>query len=296
VKLAHRVTVLTTMAIAVLAAAGTASAAAGAAPPGNAGRNAARPVTVSATIPVGQGPNQAAVDPRTGAIYVTNFQDNTVSVISGRTNTVVATIAMGPGVSALQDGVNPRTSRLYVINEDNAMPVINTRTNAVITTADLADSEPGGIAVNPRTNKIYVTEPGLGLVAVISGRTDTVQASIPLSGTLGVAVNPRTNKIYITNDNFPGESFSVIDGRTNAVTATIPLDGEAFGVAVNPRTNAIYITSLDLNVVWAISGRTNAILATVPVGDEPLGVAVNPRTNTIYVTNAGDNTVSVLRS
>jgi YVTN family beta-propeller protein len=217
-------------------------------------------------------------------------------VISERANTVVATIAMGQGVSALQDAVNPRTSKLYVINEDNAMPVINVRTSAVITTVDLSDSEPGGIAVNPRTNRIYVTEPGLGLVGVISGRTDSVVASIPLDGTAAVAVNPRTDRIYVTNDNFPGESFSVIDGRTNTVTATIPLDGESEGVAANPRTNTIYITGLDVNVVWAISGRTNAILATVPVGSEPLGVAVNPKTNTIYVTNASSNTVSVLRS
>src|SRR5262249_52732578 len=120
--------------------------------------------TVTATIPVGSTPIGIAADPRTNRIYVSNLNDNTVSVINGQTNTVVATIDMGSGVSALQDAVNPRINKVYVINEDNAMPVISGRTNAVVATVDLSDSEPGGIAVNPKTNTIYVTEPGLGTI------------------------------------------------------------------------------------------------------------------------------------
>jgi YVTN family beta-propeller protein len=123
--------------------------------------------TVTATIPVGTSPIGVAADPRTSRIYVSNSADNTISVISGQTNTVVAAIAMGPGVFALQDAVNPRTSKLYVINEDSVMPVINVRTDAVITTVDLSGSEPGGIAVNPKTNTIYVTNAGDNTVSVL---------------------------------------------------------------------------------------------------------------------------------
>jgi DNA-binding beta-propeller fold protein YncE len=38
--------------------------------------------TVTSTIGVGQGPSAVAVSPRTGKIYVTNFIDETVSVLS----------------------------------------------------------------------------------------------------------------------------------------------------------------------------------------------------------------------
>lgn len=39
--------------------------------------------TVTATIPVGAAPGAVATNPLTNTAYVTNFGDNTVSVISG---------------------------------------------------------------------------------------------------------------------------------------------------------------------------------------------------------------------
>ena len=66
-------------------------------------RDAARAVkgciTVTATIPVGSSPGGVAADPKTNTIYVADFLDNTVSVISGRTDTVTATIPVGAGRS-----------------------------------------------------------------------------------------------------------------------------------------------------------------------------------------------------
>src|SRR6266581_4240266 len=116
-------------------------------------------------------------------------EGRTVSVISGRTNTVVATIPDGQG--------------------------------------------PFGVAVNPKTNTIYVTNPPSETVTVISGQTNTVVATIPVAGGLpsGVAVNPKTNTIYVAN---AGGMVSVISGQTNTVVATIPLAG-AFWDAVNPK-------------------------------------------------------------
>jgi len=52
-------------------------------------------IKVTATIAVGARPAGVATDPKTDTIYVTNIFSGTVSVISGRTNTVVATIAVG---------------------------------------------------------------------------------------------------------------------------------------------------------------------------------------------------------
>jgi YVTN family beta-propeller protein len=50
---------------------------------------------VTATIPVGQAPTCAAYDSYKGEVFVSNGQDNTVSVISDSTNTVTATIPVG---------------------------------------------------------------------------------------------------------------------------------------------------------------------------------------------------------
>jgi YVTN family beta-propeller protein len=96
-------------------------------------------------------------------------------------------------------------------------------------------------------------------VSVISGKTNTVTATIPVDvGPFGVGVNPLRNTTYVTNFG----DLSV---------------GTSFG-----------------NTVSVISGKTNTVTATIPVGAAPGGVATNPLTNTAYVTNFGDNTVSVI--
>src|SRR5580704_1041818 len=66
-------------------------------------------VRVSATIPVGGSPTWVAANPNTGSVYVAN-NDGTLSVISGRTNTVTATIPTG-GLTGV--AVDPETNTIY---------------------------------------------------------------------------------------------------------------------------------------------------------------------------------------
>ncbi len=69
---------------------------------------------MTATVGVGRSPFGIAVDERTRAVYVTNISDDTVSVISGRTNTVAATIPVGSKPRGV--GVNTLTRTAYVSN------------------------------------------------------------------------------------------------------------------------------------------------------------------------------------
>jgi YVTN family beta-propeller protein len=83
-------------------------------------------------------------------------------------------------------------------------------------------------------------------VSVISGRTNTVVAAIPV-GALPqqVAANPKTRAVYVANEGSgTGASVSVIEGRTGTVTATIAV-GAAFGVAADPKTDTAYVSGGD---------------------------------------------------
>ena len=79
--------------------------------------------------------------------YVSNYVDNTVSVIDTATNTVVATIAVGQtpiGVTITPDG-----TRTYVANEfSNTVSVIDTATNTVVATIPVG-SLPLWVAITP---------------------------------------------------------------------------------------------------------------------------------------------------
>jgi YVTN family beta-propeller protein len=63
---------------------------------------------VSATISVGNGPVGVAFTPDGSKAYVANQFDNTVSVIAAASNTVVATINVGPSPIAFGIFILPR--------------------------------------------------------------------------------------------------------------------------------------------------------------------------------------------
>src|SRR3989442_10811946 len=48
-----------------------------------------------ATVPVGSNPSSIAFDSSKGQVFVANYNDSTVSVISDATNTIVATVTVG---------------------------------------------------------------------------------------------------------------------------------------------------------------------------------------------------------
>jgi YVTN family beta-propeller protein len=79
------------------------------------------------TISVGKSPDFIAFDSANGNLYVTNFNDNTVSVISGQTNKVIG--------NPIPVGVNPLGIAFDSANGSGAandVSVISGSTNTVI--------------------------------------------------------------------------------------------------------------------------------------------------------------------
>jgi len=70
---------------------------------------------VLTNISVGQLPQGIAVYPKTRAVYVANEGDGTVSVINGRTDTVMATIPVGAAFGIAADA---KTDTAYVSGVD----------------------------------------------------------------------------------------------------------------------------------------------------------------------------------
>src|SRR5438045_6816512 len=61
-------------------------------------------------------------------------------------------------------------------------------------------NNPEGVAVNPLTNRAYVTNISDNDVSVIDGVGNAVIATVNVgNGPFDVAVNPTTNRIYATN-------------------------------------------------------------------------------------------------
>ena len=87
-------------------------------------------------------------------VYVTNFLDNTVSVIDSGSNTVVATIVVGG--SPLGIAITPDGTRAYVTTGTNTVSAIDTGTNIVVATIPVG-SIPQMVAITPDGTRAYVT-------------------------------------------------------------------------------------------------------------------------------------------
>jgi YVTN family beta-propeller protein len=246
---------------------------------------------VTATIGLSAGLDGVAVDPSTHAVYVSNIDSGTMSVIDGTTDTVTATIGVGDGPTGV--GVDPSTHTVYVANQfSNSVSVIDEATNTVTATIGVG-LIPSGVGVDPSTHTVYVTDAHGNSVSVIDGATNALTATIGVgAGPVGVGVDPSTHTVYVANES--SGTVSVIDGATNAVTATIGVSTSPVWVGVDPSTHAVYIGNYNNNNVSVIDGTTNTVTATIGVGSAVQGVGVDPSTHAIYAANSNSGTVSVI--
>jgi len=258
-----------------------------------ASRTGSGPATIG-TLPrvlVGSAPQGEAFDPATRTVYVANAGDNTVSVVSARTCNAVHTSACGRTPATVTVGTNPSgvaiddaTHTVYVTDAfSNKVSVINAATCNAVTTSGCGQTPrtvatgrgPVGIAIDPATDTLYVTNNGSGV-------------------------------------NGGGNTVSVIDGGIcNAVNtsgcgqtpATVTVGRGPFDAAFDAPSKTVYVTNPFGGSVSMINARTchagdtsgcGQKPPTVTFGSSPFPVAVDHRTNTVYVGNNGDGTVSVI--
>jgi len=237
-----------------------------------------------ATVRVGPNPQFLAVDEKMHTVYVANSGSDTVSVIDTRVCyarhtggcKVVATVRAGTQPFTL--AVNDATGTLYVADLGagtvsvldastcNATDVSGCgRRPATIRVGDF----PGGIALDSRTNTVYVTGQVTDDVWVIDGKSCNARhaggcARPPArvaagAGARGIALNEKTDTVYVANT--AAGTVSVIDGST---------------------CNA------------SVSSGCRQAAPQAPVGISPRRVVVDEVTNTVYVTNAGSDSVTML--
>jgi gliding motility-associated-like protein len=255
--------------------------------------------------------------------------------VNATTNTVVNTIQVGGGPSALS--VSPDGSRLYVVNTESAsVSVINTATDQVITTIPVG-SYPYGIVVSPDGKTVYVTDQASNAISVIDAATNTVNSTITLSeyAPWGISISPDGAELfvadYLSNSlsiiktssgavktvevgttpigvsmsskanlvyvaNFGAGTVSVVNVQTATAVATIPVGASPTGATISPDGTRVYITNTGSNTVSVINTATNQVIATIPVGAEPEGISVSPDGSLVYVMNTNDNTMSVINT
>ncbi len=188
--------------------------------------------SVVATVAVGSDPNGIAYDAAKGELFVTNagrnpsdisaanFNTGVVSVISDATNTVVATVPVGPFPQGIAyDSIK---GELFVTNGGK------TATSSSPATA--------------------------GSVSVISDKTNTVIATAKLPNAGEAAYDSGKNELFVVTGST--NSVSIISDTTNSVTGTKAAGSSPYALAYDPAQNEIFVTNTDASTVTIISDAT----------------------------------------
>ena len=115
---------------------------------------------VVANVPVGNAPFGVTYDSAKGEIFVTNVNDDTVSVISDNSNTVIATVPVGENPQGL--AYDSGKSEIFVANlasnqaASGVLSVITDSNNTVVATVPVGDA-PEGVTYDSSKSAIFVT-------------------------------------------------------------------------------------------------------------------------------------------
>ncbi|BBX04840.1 hypothetical protein BST36_08775 [Mycolicibacterium moriokaense] len=251
------------------------------------------------TIDVGDTPFGVAVSPDSNTVYVTNSEDDTVSVIDAATNTVTATI--GVGDQPLGIVVTPDGATVYVANASGeTVSVIDTASNTVTATVDIGASAVQ-MAVSADGTRVYVSNASEDSVTVIDTATNTVVATfITGDNPAGLAVSSDGSTLYVAN-NFVG-TVSVIDTVTGSTIDVIDVGDVPISLALSPDGTRLYVTDDELpgDTVSVIDTATNEVIAVIEGANNPMGLAFSPDGTYLYVagfnTDLGINEVAVVNT
>jgi YVTN family beta-propeller protein len=236
---------------------------------------------VLATLTVGSHPYSIAADSAAGKIYITRTYSDELMVIDAATNQVTSIKAGSPDLIAVAQD----THTVYLLGyEGGNLAILNAATRGFIHTsvgmhawgialneatgavyvarpgnAEVIMIESGGsnqksiptgripcfVAVNARTNTIYVANYADNSVTAIDGAKGRPVATVPVGKRPeALAIDTEHNRVYVANT--LGNSVTVIDGATNRVVAILDAGKAPYALALNPRASKLHVANLNI--------------------------------------------------
>jgi YVTN family beta-propeller protein len=251
--------------------------------------------SVVKTIPVGDNPDSVGVNSTTNKAYVTNFNENTVSVIAGGTDSVIKTVSVGN--APLGVGINAITNKIYVCSRNSdAVFVIDGSSDTVIANIPVGHF-PTSVAVNNLANKVYVSDTGSAgspgnTVTVIDGATGSVVKTIGVgSMPQSLAYDRSRNQVVVVNGG--NHILSAINCATDSVMKSVALANSLGSLSMNPLTGKLYVSEVAGSILVLDAGSFDQIQKLQVVSPVSC-ICTNEVTNRVYATNHDDGEVTIV--
>ncbi|MCV7178682.1 Ig-like domain-containing protein [Mycolicibacterium sphagni] len=254
-------------------------------------------------ISVGTNPEELAITPDGGHLYVTNYASNSVSVISTATNTVTATITVGNSPSAIIMAADGK--HVYVNNfADGTVSVISTATNTVTATVTVG-ANPDALALSADGSTLDVAIDGNNITQAEVIQIDTATNTVRTTTLLGDGDTVRPSGVasvggtlYVTD--YESNYMDVIPSPGTLTGATrIYIGGQSDDV-VNPLDPVVGADGSTLYIAERFVSTVGPAVAVVDLGSAtatqyiriPAGVqqiVKSPDGGSLYITNGGSS-------
>jgi YVTN family beta-propeller protein/cysteine-rich repeat protein len=222
---------------------------------------------------------------------VSNFRDDTVSLVNLATDTVSVTVPVGDGPWGV--AVHPRGTELWITNRaGRSVSVIDLATRTV--TATIAVGRvPLGIVFDASGTRAYVASYGDNRVDVIDTATRTVAARFRVDrGPSSLILDPAGQILYVAS--FGADTLSALDPASGRLLAHMRTPHKPLHLAIDADRGRLYVSNFGDGSVSVIGLVSRTVLTTIRVGRKPFGVAVDADRARAWVSNAAQSTVSAI--
>ncbi|HEV2532132.1 YncE family protein [Phenylobacterium sp.] len=215
-----------------------------------------------ASVPTGKGPDDAAVDPKSGLAFVMGHLAGDVTLIDVKTHKVVGTIAVG---GTLEEGVADGAGRAFVnVENKNEIAVLDIAGRKVTAHWPLTGCDgPTGLAYD-RQDKLLIAACD-GATALVSATSGKVLQTLPTGkGADGVAYDAKRHLAFVPagrDGTLSVIAFSKGEGR---IAETVTTQRGARTIAVDERTGRIYLPTAEY-VAPAGGGRPTTVPGTFQI-------------------------------
>jgi YVTN family beta-propeller protein len=234
--------------------------------------------TETTVVPVGSYPNAIAASPDGGSVYVTNFADNTVSVIDTRIEAVVSTIAL-PGRSPNSLSMSPDGSRVYMTFQGSPQLMVLENGEVV----DQIGLPHGALAsvYYPRPEGDLLLVAGSGRISAVDLARRRVDFTIEDAGLVSsMAVDPQGGRLYWGHHAV--QLVAVWDLVTQSLVKVIDVDPRPFRFELDVSDVALsgdrrYLYASLGSWISVVNLQTLRLAAAIQIDDgAPFGLTVAP--------------------
>jgi YVTN family beta-propeller protein/cysteine-rich repeat protein len=222
---------------------------------------------------------------------ITNFRDDSVSLVDPVSAQVQAVIAGGGGPWGV--AIHPQGTEVWITNrKGGTVSVIDVATRRVAARIPVG-RVPLGIAFDPTGARAYVTSYGGNRVDVIDTASRKQIARFAVDrGPSAVAFDPSSDTLWITS--YGADTVLALDPTTADVRARLKVGRKPTQLAIDAPRGQLYVPSFGAGRVTVIDLARRTEVATIRTGRKPFGVAVDPARARAYVSNAGQDTLTVI--